>query len=181
MKIYTKGGDKGETSLLGGQRVSKLDQRVVAGGEIDELNASLGIALAYAPPADVAGGLRRIQSELFELGAWTAGLGTKRAGPPNLSDETVDRLETEMDTMQRQLQPLQHFILPGGAHSAAFLHLSRTISRRVERCILDLASAEAGADNPTVLAYLNRLSDWLFVSARRCNQHATCDETKWNG
>ena len=163
--------------MRGGQRVSKLDARVGACGEMDELNAVLGVAASCELPVEVNDGIRRIQGELFELGAWIAGLGATKSHPLTLTADSIQALEQEIDRMEEQLPSLQHFILPGGSPSAAAFHLARTVARRVERTVLQLLATET---EPSLVGpYLNRLSDWLFVAARRCNQHSQAEEIKW--
>ncbi|RZJ78283.1 MAG: cob(I)yrinic acid a,c-diamide adenosyltransferase [Brevundimonas sp.] len=179
-KIYTRTGDDGSTGLATGQRVAKTDARVEAYGAVDELNASVGVARQHAGQDDVLDRmLGRIQNELFDLGA---DLATPLHPPPawealRLVDSQVERLEAEIDQMNAALQPLDSFILPGGSSLSAALHLSRTIARRTEREALRLA--ETGEPvNPVALRYLNRLSDHLFVAARRANLHLGGD-IKW--
>lgn len=169
-KIYTRGGDTGETSLGDGSRVSKLDPRVVAGGEVDELNSAVGWALVVAE-GDVARTLGRIQNELFDLGADL----TVPAGKPGLrvTQELVDRLESECDAFNAGLSELRSFVLPGGGEPAARLFLARAVCRRAERAVL-----AAGA-SPLVTVYLNRLSDLLFILARAANAEAGIDEPLW--
>jgi cob(I)alamin adenosyltransferase len=174
-KIYTRGGDKGETSLGDGSRVKKHDLRVATYGTVDEANAAIGVArLDCAKDGEVDAMLSRIQNDLFDLGA---DLCTPIA--PNESEgkalrivqAQVDRLEREIDAMNRDLAPLTSFVLPGGAPAAATLHVARTIVRRAERDITALAEHEA--INPAALMYANRLSDHLFVLSRHINaKHA---------
>lgn len=170
LKIYTRTGDTGQTGLFGGQRVEKNAQRVVAYGTIDELNALLGVARASTidPALDLL--LARIQNELFVLGADLATPG-ESTRIDRLSKEHTTRLEQEIDQFEAELEPLKQFILPGGAPLAAHLHLARTVCRRAEREVVTLAAHEPV--NQTVLAYLNRLSDWLFVAARVDNRRAS--------
>jgi len=173
-KIYTKGGDGGKTSLGNGSRVDKYDLRVEAYGTVDEANAAIGLARLEADPlAD--GMLSRIQNDLFDLGADLC-----RPMPDVGEDEAlriqpsqVQRLEDEIDGMNALLAPLNSFILPGGTPTAAALHLARTVARRAERLTVQLA-AEAKIDS-TVIEYLNRLSDHLFVLARYVNDHGKSD------
>jgi cob(I)alamin adenosyltransferase len=151
-RIYTRGGDAGETSLGDGSRVPKTDPRVAAMGDVDELNSLLGWADA---------GLERIQNELFDLGA-----DLSRPGADHLRIEQsyLDRLEAEIDEANAALEPLKSFVLPGGTESAARLYLARAVCRRAERSVLAV-----GGTNPLVAVYLNRLSDLLFVLARAAN------------
>ena len=158
-KIYTRGGDAGETSLGDGSRVSKLDPRIVALGEVDELNSFVGWCAA---------GLDRIQNELFDLGADLAVPGGDRL---RIEQPYVDRLEAEIDAANAQLEPLKSFVLPGGTETAARLYVARAVCRRAERAVLAVDAA-----NPLVAIYLNRLSDLLFVLARLANGG---DEPLW--
>lgn len=176
MKIYTKGGDAGETGLVGGARVSKTDLRIEALGTLDELNACLGVARALGEPLlDVE--LDRIQAELFSLGAQVA-------TPPDDSRKTdmdlgpIEVLEGEIDCWSEALPPLRNFILPGGTKLAAHLHLARTICRRAERVVSRLPEV---SHQPNQAAYLNRLSDWLFMAARWANHSAHVEDVLWRG
>jgi cob(I)alamin adenosyltransferase len=176
-KIYTRGGDKGETSLGDGKRVPKHSLRVEAYGTVDEANAALGLARLHASGDDDAM-LGRIQNELFDLGAdlCTPEEGRRSAGALRVLSSQVKRLETEIDRMNKELQPLNSFILSGGSPAAAHLHLARTIARRAERLVSALAAEEKV--NPEALKYLNRLSDHLFVLARRVNGNGA-DDVLW--
>jgi cob(I)alamin adenosyltransferase len=163
-RIYTRGGDKGQTSLGDGSRVSKLDPRVAAMGDVDELNSLIGWA----------GGLDRVQNELFDLGAdlsvpWVDGDERLR-----ITEEAVDRLETEIDEANETLPQLKSFVLPGGGERAARLFLARAVCRRAERAVLAVPDT-----NPLAAVYLNRLSDLLFVLARAANADAGVDEPLW--
>ncbi len=178
MKIYTKAGDKGQTSLLAGGRVSKNDARLHAYGTIDELNAILGIVVTQGPPQMLVAAINRIQGELFTLGA---DLATPMEHTPDwlqrMGLSYVTQLEDEIDQFTAVLPTLQQFILPGGTPSAAFLHQARTVCRRAERWIVPL-----GADvNPVALQYTNRLSDWLFMAARLANHEAGHADITWQG
>jgi cob(I)alamin adenosyltransferase len=179
-RIYTKGGDAGQTSLGDGARVSKTHPRVVSYGQVDELNAALGSAIATtALPEDVAPLLLSIQNDLFDVGA---DLCVPESGDPNapaglrVTAEQVTRLERAIDGFNELLQPLTSFILPGGSPAAAGLHLSRTICRRAEIAVVTLTETERV--NPQVVCYLNRLSDLLFVLARICNNDGV-DDVLW--
>ena len=179
-RIYTKTGDGGETRLASGAPVSKTDPRVQAYGAVDELNAVIGVARLHSGQNDrIDGMLGRIQNELFDLGA---DLATPLDPPPKwealrIVAAQVERLETEIDWMNESLKPLDSFILPGGSALAAHLHLARTVCRRAERQAVRLM--EAGeAVTPAAVRYLNRLSDHLFVAARRANAHGA-DDVKW--
>jgi len=161
-KIYTRTGDKGTAGLVDGSRVSKASDRMGAIGEVDEANAALGLAIA-ALDGDMAEQLRLIQNELFDLGADIA-TPAEVEGALRIIPQQVERLEHEIDAMNAELEPLQSFILPGGSAEVAALHLARTVVRRAERAAVALAESEPV--NPHALAYLNRLSDHLFVAAR---------------
>ncbi|MGI8705859.1 MAG: cob(I)yrinic acid a,c-diamide adenosyltransferase [Sphingomicrobium sp.] len=162
-KIYTRTGDKGTAGLVDGSRVSKSSVRMAAIGEIDEANAAIGVAGAALADGTVSEQLRRIQNELFDLGADVATPGEVE-GALRVVASQVERLEAEIDSMNSGLDPLQSFILPGGSPEVAALHLARTVIRRAERAAVALSESEEV--NPHALAYLNRLSDHLFVAAR---------------
>jgi cob(I)alamin adenosyltransferase len=169
-KIYTRGGDKGQTSLGDGKRVPKDDLRVEAYGTVDEANGVIGLARLHGaalPALDAM--LGRIQNDLFDLGAdlCVPGGSRKDEGALRIVQSQVDRLEAEIDAMNAHLAPLKSFILPGGTPLAAHLHLARTVARRAERLICALARQED--INPLAIAYINRLSDHLFVAARHAN------------
>lgn len=171
--IVTRGGDAGETSLGDGSRVRKDSLRVAAIGAVDEANAAIGLLRCELPPEDEAAAmLARIQNDLFDLGAdlCVPGEGAARL---RLADSQVQRLEAEIAAMNAALPPLRSFVLPGGTRAAAAAHLARTIVRRAEREVVALAAAEAVT--PAVLRYLNRLSDHLFVLARRLNAEGPGD------
>ena len=173
-RIYTRGGDEGQTSLGGGARVAKYDLRVAAYGTVDEANAAIGIArLHTAGEADAM--LSRIQNDLFDLGADLCRPETGEAASSALrvADSQVDRLEAEIDGMNAELAELTSFVLPGGSAASAYLHLARTISRRAERLMVELAAAETV--NPAAMRYANRLSDHLFVLARWLNEKGRGD------
>jgi cob(I)alamin adenosyltransferase len=180
VNIYTKTGDAGETSLFDGTRVSKHDARVAAYGDVDELQASLGVAAA-------AGGLSEnllsmvttIQRDLFALGAQLADPRHKiaaRVTKAEVSDARIAQLEAWIDALEAELPPLRHFILSGGTAAGAGFHLSRTVCRRAERSVIGLG---AEATDPVLRIYLNRLSDLLFVIARFVNHRAGVPEIKW--
>jgi cob(I)alamin adenosyltransferase len=180
-RIYTRGGDKGETSLGDGSRVAKQAQRVEAYGTVDEANAAIGLARLHTdadPEADAM--LARIQNDLFDLGAdlCTPEDGRRAAkerekGALRIVGAQVERLEREIDAINEKLRPLDSFILPGGTPAAAYLHLARTVTRRAERLACALAAAER--INPEAVKYLNRLSDHLFVLGRRLNDNGAAD------
>lgn len=165
-KIYTRGGDAGETSLGDGSRVSKLDTRIAAFGAVDELNAQLGVALAGELPAALRPWLERIQNELFDVGA-DLSVPVAVAKKLRIEQPAIDELERLCDEANANLEELRSFVLPGGTQAAASLHVARTVCRRAERDAL-AADAEHGV-NPLVLRYLNRLSDLLFILARAAN------------
>ena len=173
-KIYTRGGDKGQTSLGDGSRVDKHDQRVAAYGTADEANSVLGLARLHTS-GDEDAMLARIQNDLFDLGAdlCTPHTGKRSEGALRITAAQVDRLEAEIDAMNGDLAPLTSFILPGGQPAAAWLHLARTIVRRSERLMTELSGAEEV--NPEAIKYMNRLSDHLFVLARRLNDNGSTD------
>ena len=179
MKIYTKTGDAGETSLFDNSRVSKADARVEAYGEVDELNATLGAARAARLDADLAGEIETIQKQLFAVGARLADPSKRIAGRVEkaaVQQADVERMEQTIDRLETELEPLRRFILPGGSLPGALLHVSRTICRRAERRVVGLGP---GAVEPIVVVYLNRLSDLLFVMARVANRRAGVVETEW--
>jgi cob(I)alamin adenosyltransferase len=173
-RIYTRGGDTGETSLGDGARVAKHDPRVEAFGTVDEANAAIGLARLAAPPAANAM-LARIQNDLFDLGAdlCTPEDGRRAAGALRIQASQVERLEREIDALNAELKPLDSFVLPGGTPCAAHLHLARTIARRAERLVVALAARETV--NGEALKYLNRLSDHLFVLSRHLNDKGAGD------
>jgi cob(I)alamin adenosyltransferase len=175
-RIYTRGGDRGETSLGDGSRVSKLDCRIGAFGTVDELNSALGLVLVGDVPEEMREPLVRIQNELFDVGAdlsvpWGV---TDRL---RVEQPMIDALEQLCDDFNADLPELRSFVLPGGTESSARLHVARTICRRAERDVL-LGSQEVDL-NPLVLGYLNRLSDLLFILARAANASAGRDEPLW--
>jgi cob(I)alamin adenosyltransferase len=175
-RIYTRGGDKGDTSLGDGSRVPKQSLRVEAYGTVDEANAAIGLArlhMAADPEADAM--LARIQNDLFDLGAdlCTPEDSRRAAGALRIIAAQVERLEHEIDAVNKDLRPLNSFVLPGGSPAAAYLHLARTVARRAERLVCALAVAEPV--NPEAIKYLNRLSDHLFVLSRRFNDNGAAD------
>jgi cob(I)alamin adenosyltransferase len=173
VKIYTRTGDDGETSLFGGSRVSKHAPRIDAYGTIDELNSFLGVARAAWPDSPVDRELERVQADLFDIGAQLAAPGNERF--TGVDPNRIEELEKSIDEMERELEPLKNFILPGGTIAAAHLHVARTVCRRAERHVVAL-----GNEAPfTALAYLNRLSDFLFVSGRYANRQQGADDVPW--
>jgi len=179
-KVYTRTGDDGTTGLGTGQRVPKNALRISAYGTVDELNAQLGVVLTVHPCAELVEPLRRIQNELFHLGAELCVPEAEKAQRPGPRIEArhVRALEQLIDHLNGQLPPLQNFVLPGGTPAAAHLHVARTVCRRAEREVVALASHEAVGAH--VLPYLNRLSDALFVMARYDNRQAGVDEPIWD-
>jgi len=173
-RIYTRGGDAGETSLGDGARVAKHDPRVEAFGTVDEANAAIGLARLSAP-AEADAMLARIQNDLFDLGAdlCTPEDGRRAAGALRIQASQVERLEREIDALNAELKPLDSFVLPGGTPCAAHLHLARTVTRRAERLAAALAVRETV--NGEALKYLNRLSDHLFVLSRHVNDKGAGD------
>jgi cob(I)alamin adenosyltransferase len=178
MKIYTKTGDKGLTSLIGGTRVPKYHLRIEAYGTVDELNSHIGLIRCQPVDLHTEQVLKEIQDRLFTIGATLAAdPETSRMKIPDLHDEDIALLETEMDTMNSVLPELRHFILPGGNTVVSYCHVARCICRRAERITVHLAS-ESVVDERTII-YLNRLSDYLFVLARKLNFDAKTDESIW--
>jgi cob(I)alamin adenosyltransferase len=179
VKIYTKTGDAGETSLFDQTRVSKADRRVDAYGEVDELNACLGAACAQGMDTDLAASLEAIQRDLFALGSRLADPSSHiaaRVTKASITEAEVDRLERLIDTLETELVPLRRFILPGGSRAGALLHLARAVCRRAERRVVALGG---DAVEPILIVYLNRLSDLLFVMARAVNHRASVREVEW--
>jgi cob(I)alamin adenosyltransferase len=180
LKVYTRRGDSGETDLFGGARVSKEHVRVSAYGEVDELNACVGAAIAVSGHDDVVTFMRRVQSTLFDIGSFLAtpdAAHRKKAGIPEADQQDVDRLEHEIDRLEQELTPLSTFILPGGTPAAAAFHIARTVCRRAERSAVRLdREDELGG---FALRYLNRLSDLLFVLARVENARANIEDVPW--
>lgn len=175
-RIYTRGGDAGETSLGDGSRVSKLDERIAAFGAVDELNAAIGVVLAGACPTDARAVLERVQNELFDLGA-DLSVPFEREGRLRMEQSRIDALEDDCDRFNAALPELRSFVLPGGTPAAAALHVARTVCRRAERAAL--AAAREHEVNPLALVYLNRLSDLLFILARHANAVEGRDEPLW--
>jgi cob(I)alamin adenosyltransferase len=181
MKIYTKTGDRGQTALFGGARVSKASLRVSAYGDVDELNSQLGVAAAHSHEAALSARLREIQCELFSLGAELAKNPDKDVdlGVPGVTESDIERLERDIDAFEGELSPLKTFILPGGSAAAAFLHVARTGCRRAERAVVSLQESEPV--RAELVRYLNRLSDFLFVMARVANHRASVADVPWLG
>ena len=180
MKIYTRTGDQGQTGLFGGARVLKSDTRVAAYGDVDELNAALGVAVAMGVDLEITDVIGKIQGALMALGARLAdpgrGLASDKLPKLALGQSDVDRLEQWIDHFEEGLPKLDRFILPRGTAAGAALHLARTVCRRAERRIVSL-----GPDGlePVLLVYINRLSDLLFVLARAVNARNGMPEVEW--
>jgi len=178
MKIYTKTGDKGLTSLIGGARVPKYHIRIESYGTVDELNSHLGLIACQDISTHDKQILKQIQDRLFTIGASLAADPEKSAmATPDLMQADIELLETDMDAMERQLPVLKHFLLPGGSNTVSFCHLARCVCRRAERLTVQLAQ-----DSPVdekVIVYLNRLSDYLFMLARKIGQEQHLEENKW--
>jgi cob(I)alamin adenosyltransferase len=175
-KIYTRGGDAGETSLGDGSRVSKLDARIAAYGTVDELNAVVGVVVACGCTETIREVLVRVQNELFDLGA-DLSVPIEHEARLRVTQEQVDRLEEECDRLNAELPDLKSFVLPGGSEAASRLHVARTVCRRAEREALIAAGAHDV--NPLALVYLNRLSDLLFILARAANAADGRAEPLW--
>jgi cob(I)alamin adenosyltransferase len=177
-RIYTRTGDAGETALGNGARVAKYSLRVNSYGTVDEVNATVGLARLHAAGQDMDGQLAEIQNDLFDLGADLCRPDMERDKdaeytPLRMVDAQVKRLEKQIDSMNDALEPLRSFVLPGGSALAAHLHLCRTVARRAERLVMELASLEE--INPAAVQYLNRLSDWFFVASRIANDQGRAD------
>jgi cob(I)alamin adenosyltransferase len=182
-KIYTKGGDKGQTSLVGGTRVPKTHARLEAYGTLDELNSVIGVIRSFMDGAGslrapVEARLQRIQNCLFDIGSHLACEDAAMRGKlPQIRPEDLSALETDMDAWDAELPQLRNFILPGGSHLASFAHIARTVCRRAERLTVHLPAGEV---DPQHLIYLNRLSDWFFVLARKFNAAAGKADLEWS-
>ncbi|MFN1835877.1 cob(I)yrinic acid a,c-diamide adenosyltransferase [Balneola sp. MJW-20] len=177
MKIYTRKGDTGETSLFGGQRVSKSSKRIDSYGTVDELNSILGMAIAHGLSALGKQYLETIQHQLFVLGADLATPHSNETRIKRISEDEVTFLENGIDELEATLTPLRNFILPGGSESGSTLHFARTVCRRAERITVECRHEEGISE--TAIKYMNRLSDFLFVLARFENKEADTPETTW--
>jgi len=177
MKIYTKTGDKGETGLMGGKRLGKDSLRIHAYGEIDELNAWLGVCRAQNSPKEIGGMLHQLQRELFDLGADLATPLDSKVTVPRVTENQTANLEKLIDSMDEKLTPLKNFILPGGCLLVSNLHIARTVCRRAERAIVALQKQEEIGG--LVVKYVNRLSDLLFTMARYANKLEGEEEELW--
>ena len=181
MKIYTKTGDNGETGLFGGGRVRKDAPRIEAYGTIDELNALLGVVRAAEIPDEIDHLIRRIQGDLFAIGAELATVDPEKHGTHMIGPDEIADLEATIDSLEANLPALTHFILPDGNAAGSSLHFARTVCRRAERLLVHLAETSDEKFSDDVLIYLNRLGDLLFVVARAVNHAAGVAETKWLG
>ncbi|MGI9530297.1 cob(I)yrinic acid a,c-diamide adenosyltransferase [Lutimonas sp.] len=187
MKIYTKTGDDGKTSLFGGTRVRKSNLRIDAYGTVDELNSFIGLVKDQVDDEFVTKDLLRIQNKLFALGAMLATPiekqklkdGTDRLKIEKVEADEITYLENQMDVMDEDLEPMRHFILPGGHSVVSFCHIARCVCRRAERITVELAESEE--INPNIITYLNRLSDYLFVLARKLTKDYKVKEIPWIG
>ena len=178
-RIYTRTGDKGETGLVGGARVSKDSLRVEAYGNVDELNSILGIARAFLNDKELNDLLGELQSDLFVVGADLASTpGAQQRNIPRISKEKIAAMEKAIDKFEAELSPLNYFILPGGGVVGSLLHNARTVARRAERRIVTLSKTEP--INEQLIPYMNRLSDLLFVMARVTNRRENKAETEWH-
>jgi cob(I)alamin adenosyltransferase len=183
MKIYTRTGDRGETGLIGGTRVSKADQRIVAYGAVDELNSSIGMAICMLGTedafADLVEVLTKVQNDLFIVGSDLAdpAYPESRNNTPRATEGMASALEPVIDKLEGELPPITFFILPGGSTSASMLHICRSVARRAETAAVALAGNEK--INPAIIVYLNRLSDMLFVAARLANRRLGVQDTAW--
>ena len=180
MKIYTKTGDEGETSLFGGERVPKNSIRIAAYGTVDELNSIIGLAVCETGNNEIKGILTRIQNDLFVLGSDLASpkeKENKNFTIPRISKDKIEKLETFIDSIEYKLPELRNFILPGGTKAASILHLARTVCRRSEREVVALGNKVDIGPNPVI--YLNRLSDLLFVLARFENLSSNHPDIEW--
>ena len=178
MKIYTKTGDKGQTSLFGGTKVSKDNIQIESYGTVDELNSHIGSVINMLSDPSSVSLLKRVQSILFDIGSHLASDGKMPEYLPEIKDNIVNQLEEAIDQMDANLEPLKTFILPGGNEAIARIHICRTVCRRAERRVVTYDQLQAL--NPLLIQYLNRLSDYFFVLARYQAKLDGVDETKWN-
>lgn len=182
MKIYTRTGDKGETGLIGGRRVSKADPRIVAYGAVDELNSSIGLAIAFLRPkeqfSDLVDILVHVQNDLFVVGSDLADPSFPKPGKtPRTGEKMASALEPAIDRFESELEPITFFILPGGSIEASFLHQARGIARRAETAVVSLSKSQTV--NLAIVVYLNRLSDLIFVAARLANRRLGVPDLAW--
>ncbi len=175
-RIYTRTGDDGTTALGSGERRKKYDLRIACYGTVDETNAAIGVVRLYTPQDDeIDPMLARIQNDLFDLGADLCSAAPRREGRLTVTDAQVTRLESEIDRLNADLAPLRSFVLPGGTPAAAHLHVARTICRRAERLMVELADRPGEAVSVVAIKYANRLSDFLFVAGRYVNRKGAGD------
>ena len=179
MKIYTKTGDKGKTSLYGGTRISKSHNRIASYGNTDELNSFLGLLLSYIPNLDQRSLLLEVQNQLFVVGSHLAAGNDHDFKLPEIKESFITDLEKAIDTMNEVLPQLKHFVLPGGDQAIGYAHVCRTITRRAERSVVAL-SLEENVDE-IIIVFLNRLSDYFFVLARYIALKHNIEEVKWMG
>lgn len=179
MKIYTKTGDAGETGLFAGARVRKDDARIEAYGTVDELNAAIGLSRCEPLPTEIELTLERVQSELFSVGAELATPEPEKHGTALIGHSHIQLLEQAIDQLEVGLPPLKHFVLPAGCRGGALLHVARGVCRRAERRVVTLAKRVDVQMSGSIITYLNRLGDYLFVAARHANYEADAAETKW--
>lgn len=180
MKVYTRTGDHGMTSLVGGKRVSKCCERLESYGTVDELNSHVGVLITYCKDREDVDFLMNVQAKLFVVGGYLATDTSEREVRSGnvVTTDMVEQIEGEIDRLEGLLPPLRLFILPGGSRAASYAHVCRTVCRRAERCILRLAECGAEMDE-NVTAYVNRLSDYLFVLARKLNADYGVEDTVW--
>jgi cob(I)alamin adenosyltransferase len=180
MKIYTKTGDAGKTSLIGGTKVLKSDPRIEAYGTVDELNSHIGLVACYCTEPQTGEVLKEIQDRLFTIGSELACDPQKetRLRIPDLHESDIQLLESEMDKMDAELPPMKHFILPGGSPAVSSMHIARCVCRRAERCCVALSENNPDV-NPLILKYINRLSDYLFMLARYTGMKNNTPEIIW--
>jgi cob(I)alamin adenosyltransferase len=193
MKIYTKTGDKGLTGLIGGKRISKSDNRIIAYGSVDELNSYIGLSLSLLSKyntslsssstttsfSDIMTTLSRIQNELFVIGSDLADPDLSKSSSLRVQSNMITVLENDIDNYEKELYPITYFILPGGSIESSNLHIARNIARRAETNVVKLSSEEATMVNDLVLVYLNRLSDLLFVLSRTINKRLQITDIAW--
>lgn len=179
--VYTRTGDKGTTGLVGGTRIKKNDPRIHLYGEVDELNSYIGVGISYLPKDFDKNFLHKIQSSLFDLGSNLACEKEKRAEfkLPQIKDALIEKLEKEIDLMDSSLLPLKTFILPGGSLESSAFHVCRTVSRRVERQMVDFEDLHPGEVPESGLRFVNRLSDYFFILARYLNHKKKIEEINW--
>jgi cob(I)alamin adenosyltransferase len=182
MKIYTRTGDRGETGLIGGKRVSKADPRIAAYGAVDELNSSIGLAVSFLRPkkqfSDLVDVLVQVQNDLFVVGSDLADPSFPKEGKtPRTDEKMASALEPIIDRFESELEPITFFILPGGSTEASLLHQARGVARRAETTVVSLSKSQTV--NPAIVVYLNRLSDLIFVAARFANKRLGAPDVAW--